>query len=77
MGEVFREAFLAADPVPTLVLNALDDPFLAPECFPFAEATASDHVTLDAPSLGGHVGFVSAGAEYWSERRTMEFLSAA
>ncbi len=69
--------FLPRIRVPTLVLNALDDPFLAPECFPFAEATANDHVTLDAPSLGGHVGFVSAGADYWSERRTIEFLSAA
>ena len=69
--------FLPRIRVPTLVLNALDDPFLAPECFPFAEAAANDHVTLDVPSLGGHVGFVSAGADYWSERRTIEFLSAA
>ena len=69
--------FLPQVRVPTLIVSALDDPFLAPECFPYAEAAASRWVTLDAPPLGGHVGFVSPGGEYWSERRTAEFLTSA
>lgn len=67
--------FLPRVRVPTLIVSALDDPFLAPSCFPFAEAEASEWVTLEAPAHGGHVGFVSRGADYWSERRTAEFLT--
>lgn len=67
--------FLPAVRVPTLIVSALDDPFLAPDCFPFTEATASQWVTLEAPAHGGHVGFVSAGPNYWSERRATDFLT--
>ncbi len=67
--------FLPQIRVPTLIVSALDDPFLAPQCFPYAEAKASAWVTLDAPARGGHVGFASLAAEYWSERRAAEFLT--
>jgi predicted alpha/beta-fold hydrolase len=62
--------------VPTLLVNALDDPFLPPACFPVAEARASRSFFLETPRSGGHVGFVSFNArkEYWSERRAVEFL---
>jgi len=65
--------------IPTLIVNARDDPFLTPECFPVVEATASACVHLEMPARGGHVGFVSfAGdGEYWSEVRAVEFLSDA
>lgn len=66
--------------VPALLLNAADDPFLAPPCFPAAIAAASEHFFLEAPADGGHVGFVTLGApqdEYWSERRTGAFLERA
>jgi uncharacterized protein len=69
--------FLPSVRVPTLIVSALDDPFLAPDCFPYAEARASEWVTLETPAHGGHVGFVSGGADYWSERRAAEFLTAA
>ncbi|MDO5069032.1 MAG: alpha/beta hydrolase [Neisseria zoodegmatis] len=44
--------------VPTLLLNALNDPFLPPEALPTA-AEVSSAVTLLQPAYGGHVGFVS------------------
>src|SRR5205823_3775143 len=44
--------------VPTLLLNARDDPFLTPECFPFAEAKQSPYLFLEAPDSGGHLGFI-------------------
>jgi predicted alpha/beta-fold hydrolase len=68
--------FLPLVRVPTLIVSAQDDPFLSPECFPHAVAAASRWVTLDAPHHGGHVGFVSRASEYWSERRTADFLTA-
>ena len=63
--------------VPTLIINAWDDPFLTPECFPFAEAEQSPCLFFEAPGSGGHVGFVDLvqGVEPWSERRVVEFLA--
>ena len=63
--------------VPVLLVNAIDDPFLSEGCFPRAEAEASAWFHLETPEHGGHVGFVSFGADsYWSERRAVEFASA-
>jgi predicted alpha/beta-fold hydrolase len=61
---------------PTLMVNARNDPFLAPACFPFAEAAESRSFHFEAPHGGGHVGFVSFNTQnqYWSETRALEFL---
>jgi predicted alpha/beta-fold hydrolase len=63
--------------VPTLLLNAANDPFLPPSCYPHAIARDHNQLTLEVPRSGGHVGFVSLNdqGEYWSERRTLSFLS--
>jgi predicted alpha/beta-fold hydrolase len=61
--------------VPALLINALDDPFLAPESFPDPEARASAHLTLETPRHGGHLGFIDAHGS-WLERRIVEFLGA-
>ncbi|SMC25354.1 hypothetical protein SAMN02746041_02301 [Desulfacinum hydrothermale DSM 13146] len=63
--------------VPTLIVNAQDDPFLAPDCFPFREAGRNPHLFLEAPERGSHVGFFDAngGGIIWSERRAVAFLS--
>ena len=68
--------FLNAIRVPTLLVNALDDPFLAGRCFPEAEARGNPHFWLETPRRGGHVGFVTRGGdgEYWSETRAGAFL---
>jgi predicted alpha/beta-fold hydrolase len=42
--------------IPTLVLNAKNDPFLPGRYLPL---TAAKCVQLDYPEHGGHVGFVS------------------
>ena len=59
--------------VPTLLVNALNDPFLGPECFPREEAAANPHLHLELPEHGGHLGFLTLGEEYWSETRAVEF----
>ncbi|MBN8248373.1 MAG: alpha/beta fold hydrolase [Verrucomicrobia bacterium] len=69
--------FLGDIRVPVLVLNAADDPFLSPACFPGELARHNARITLEVPSHGGHVGFVGGGAfrgEYWSESRVAAFL---
>ena len=62
--------------VPTLLVNAKDDPLISPECFPHEVASESEFFSLETPEHGGHVGFVSfnASGEYWSERRASHFL---
>lgn len=67
--------FLPAIKVPTLLLNARNDPFLTPSCFPEAEAAASAHLFLEAPASGGHVGFVDLGRGPWWSRRVVGFLA--
>lgn len=61
--------------VPTLLIQAGNDPFLPEPCFPVAEARDHHHLHLEAPTHGGHVGFVARGTEYWSEIRCAEFLA--
>ncbi len=59
---------------PSLVLNAKNDPFLSPECFP---AHAHSPLELEYPSRGGHVGFArfDGNGLYWSETRALAFMN--
>jgi hypothetical protein len=62
--------------VPTLVLNAQNDPFLPAHHLP---RTASHCVTLDYPMQGGHVGFAVGalpGALDWLPQRIIRFLAS-
>jgi predicted alpha/beta-fold hydrolase len=69
--------YLAGIRVPTLLVNALNDPFLPPSCYPRAAATASSFFYLETPAVGGHVGFNENGpaGSYYSERRTIDFFT--
>jgi predicted alpha/beta-fold hydrolase len=62
--------------LPTLLVNAQDDPFLPAACFPIEAAKESKYFHLETPANGGHVGFISFNSEkeYWSERRAADFL---
>lgn len=64
--------------VPTLLVNAVNDPFLSAECFPVSIAERSSHLTLEAPREGGHVGFAGSGKSslYWSENRAVTFFQS-
>jgi hypothetical protein len=62
--------------VPTLIVNARDDPFLPAAALP-ANEEVSRSVTLEFPEHGGHVGFVSApfpGNIEWLPRRLLAFF---
>lgn len=68
--------------VPTLIINAQNDPFLSPECFPEAMARELPNVWMEFPEQGGHCGFASKssginGELYWSEERAVAFFNSA
>ena len=69
--------YLASIERPTLIINAIDDPFMTPEVIPHLE-TLSEWVHVEASAHGGHVGFISGGTpwnpEYYLPGRIMRFL---
>jgi len=69
--------FLTAIRIPTLLVNAKNDPFLAEACFPYDEARSNPAFFFEAPDSGGHTAFVAFGnqGEYWSETRALCFLN--
>jgi predicted alpha/beta-fold hydrolase len=68
--------FLAAITTPSLLINARNDPFLTPPCFPVELATGHRYLTFEAPRWGGHVGFIEPGKkELWSETRAAAFVA--
>lgn len=62
---------------PTLIIHALDDPFMTPEVLP-GIGELSDDVTLEWSKKGGHVGFIGGdmpgNPEYWLDQRIPQFL---
>jgi predicted alpha/beta-fold hydrolase len=63
---------------PTLLLNALDDPFIPLSALPDPRALPAA-VRAEFVPVGGHVGFVEGApwrATSWAERRALEFLSS-
>lgn len=69
--------WLARIAVPTLLINARNDPFLPAAALPGAD-DVSPFVQLDTPAEGGHVGFVSGrfpGALDWLPRRLLCFFA--
>jgi len=62
---------------PSLILQALDDPFMTQDILP-DEAELSSTTQLELSRYGGHVGFISGTIfrpEFWLEKRIPEYLS--
>jgi predicted alpha/beta-fold hydrolase len=82
-GDYYRRSsalrFLADVEVPTLCINSEDDPFLPVETITKARDTASDDVTFDVTSWGGHAAFMYGAwpwkARYWAEERAITWLA--
>jgi len=66
--------FLPNIKVPTLVLNALNDSFLGPECFPYTMAENNPNLYLEASTYGGHVGYFGSQTITYSEKRAINFI---
>jgi len=71
--------FLPDISIPTLVVNAKNDPFLSPECLPETLARELTNVWMEFPASGGHCGFMDRrgglNGTYWSEKRAVQFLT--
>jgi predicted alpha/beta-fold hydrolase len=67
--------FLSNIKVPTLIINALNDSFLSPECYPIKEAKENNNLYLEMPNRGGHVGFVQLRGYYYNENRAVDFFN--
>lgn len=64
--------------VPTLLLHALDDPFLPAEAIPVRIARGNPALTLDLTERGGHVGFLEGAPwapRFWADERAADFLA--
>ena len=61
--------------IPVLILNAKNDSFLNEDCYPYKVAENSKNIFLETPLYGGHVGFHLTNKEYYSEKRTLQFLN--
>lgn len=74
--------WLAKIDCPTLLLSAVDDPFLPSDVLDEVRriAAGNGNLTLDFPQRGGHVGFVSGRWPrrpfYYAEWRACEFLAS-
>jgi len=66
--------FLQNITVPVLILNAKNDSFLSPECYPYEIAEKSNNIYLETPLYGGHVGFHQSNKLYYSEQRAFDFI---
>lgn len=63
--------------IPTLIINALNDPLLGSPCYPIELATRKSELFLEMPKRGGHTGFTISGQEFtYAEKRFLEFLTA-
>jgi len=68
--------FLTKIKTKTLIIHALDDPFMTPDILPKSDEVSS-FVTLDIRTHGGHVGFVDGTFKnpiYWLDKRIVEFI---
>ncbi|WP_018477235.1 YheT family hydrolase [Pontibacter roseus] len=75
-NRVSSRQFLKQIEVPTLLVNAKNDPFLSESCFPLEEAQHNPYFYLETPEDGGHVGFAEdlRNNVYYSEARAVRFL---
>ncbi len=77
-ADFYRQAtlhdYFPAIRLPTLLVNARNDPMLPEACFPYDAARHHPYFHLETPARGGHVGFSAAGPVLWSERRACAFV---
>lgn len=70
--------WLGSVQVPTLLINARNDPFLPESVLP-QKSEVSSFVSLEFPQQGGHVGFIQGafpGKLDWLPQRIIEFFSS-
>lgn len=70
--------FITNIKIPTLLITAVDDPFLSKSCYPIKEASKNSNFYLELTKYGGHVGFnsnFSNSNDLWLENRIVQFIN--
>jgi predicted alpha/beta-fold hydrolase len=65
-------------PVPTLILTARDDPFIAVESFEELRSEVPPHIRIRILQHGGHTGFIGrsgAGGIHWAVQRVADWMT--
>lgn len=71
------EQFIPSIKVPSLMVNALNDPILGNECYPYKAAQDNSNFFLETPKTGGHLGFsLIHSKNSWMEIRAHEFITS-
>ena len=69
--------FLKSIEIPTLIIQAVDDPFINRKVIP-GESELSEKIILELSENGGHVGFIQGKSPlktcYWLEQRIPDYL---
>lgn len=68
--------FMRTIGIPTLIINALNDPFIPPHSLAKPHEVSAQ-VQLEYPPQGGHVGFVNARSRHgidWLPKRILQFM---
>lgn len=82
-AEYYRTAscrqYLHGINTPTLIIHAIDDPFMTPTTIPASNELSTD-ICLELSQHGGHVGFIMAKSanrsQCWLEQRITAFLAS-
>lgn len=80
--DYYRQAscgpYLVTIRVPTLLIHAIDDPFLPVDAIPWSAVETNPHLIPGFTKFGGHVGFITGSsprsARFWSEEEAGRFL---
>lgn len=68
--------FMQGISIPTLLVNAVNDPIITPECSPVELAEQNPFFYLEMPDEGGHVGFPLKDSAYsYMAIRAWDFVS--
>ncbi len=69
--------FLNQIRIPTLIVNAQNDPFLSEKCYFTKDTPLPENLWFEAPRQGGHCGFMpkllKKDQNFWSEDRAVAF----
>ncbi len=69
--------YLPGIAVPTLIINAQNDPILTEESLDFRMPGGQSQIHVELPKYGGHVAFTLKNSIYnWSEIRSLSFAEA-
>lgn len=68
--------FLPNITVASLIINAKNDSFLGPDCYPVLETDNNPNLHLEMPNYGGHVGFWGKNNITYTEKRALEFFES-